>query len=86
MESSLVDIVFVGALSVLAISFSVFLFFFVPILIQVNKTIYSLRSFVELLQDFSRGIGREVVNTKNKFFGFADTAATVLVNLVKKIS
>jgi len=57
MEASNLDLVVVIALCFMAFSTLVFLIFFVPVLIQLAKTLESVRALIETLRDYSKGLG-----------------------------
>lgn len=65
MDSSALDLILVISLSILAFCLLVFLFFFVPILIQLNKAMESVNSLLDLLNDYARGAKNELSKTFN---------------------
>lgn len=80
MDASLIDVVLVVSLSFLAISFLVFIMFFVPVLIQITKTLESAQALIDLLKDYSQGISNEMQKVSN---GLSHTVSGVSQQLSK---
>ena len=57
---STIDIVFVVSLSILSLSFIVFLVFFIPVLIQLAKTLEAAQTLVNIAKDYMVGINSKV--------------------------
>jgi len=55
-----IDIVFVVSLSILSLSFIVFLVFFIPVLIQLAKTLEAAQTLVNIAKDYMVGINSKV--------------------------
>lgn len=57
---STIDIIFVVSLSILSLSFIVFLVFFIPVLIQLAKTLEAAQTLVNIARDYMVGINSKV--------------------------
>lgn len=62
---SAIDIVFVISLSILSLSFLVFLFFFIPVLIQLAKTLEAAQTLVNIARDYMVGFNSKINSIGN---------------------
>lgn len=63
---STIDIIFVISLSILSLSFIVFLVFFIPVLIQLAKTLEAAQTLVNIAKDYMVGINSKVNSLGHK--------------------
>ena len=84
-----IDIVFVVSLSILSLSFIVFLVFFIPVLIQLAKTLEAAQTLVNIAKDYMVGINSKVNSLSQNLTKLASymgevtgTFADTLLNIV----
>jgi len=78
MESNVLDTILVVSLSLMAVSSLIFLVYFIPVLIQLAKTLEALRELTGYFRDYVKGITSEV----GKAFGMAEGALGGLVGML----
>ena len=70
MDSNILDTILVVSLSLMAVSSLIFLVYFIPVLIQLAKTLEALRELTGYFRDYVKGITSEL----GKAFGMAENA------------
>ncbi len=87
----LVNTIFVISLVLLTICFIVFLAFFIPVLIQITKTLEALQTIASLLKAYSLSINDKITDAtegfsklKNIAVNLFGTLLDAVLSLVKK--
>jgi predicted PurR-regulated permease PerM len=78
---STIDLVFVISLSILSLSFLVFLFFFIPVLIQLAKTLEAAQSLVNIARDYMVGFNSKINSIGNSIAKLGSYATDTVTNL-----
>lgn len=81
MEASLIDTIFVISLSFLALSLIIFMIFFVPVLVQLAKTLEALQTLINIAKDYVVGINDKLhaaTHSLNKVGGYLTEMVTIL--------
>ena len=66
MSGDFLDVVLVSSLAVLSFSFLIFLFYFVPVLIQITKTFEALQSLLNITKHTINDIGDKFKQVSEK--------------------
>lgn len=59
-SQNLLDVFLVGALSIIALTSLIFMFYFVPVLIQLAKTLEAIKDIAKTLNYYVSGISHEL--------------------------
>ncbi len=70
MDSNLLDVFLVVSLCVIAVTSLIFVLYFVPVLIQLAKTLEAAQSLLNTVRNYFGGIGDEFEKIKEIFEGF----------------
>jgi predicted PurR-regulated permease PerM len=73
-DMDIVNTVFVVSLVLLTICFIVFLAFFIPVLIQVTKTLEAIQTIATLLKQYSLNINDKLSDASESFGKLKDVA------------
>jgi predicted PurR-regulated permease PerM len=92
-DMDIVNTVFVVSLVLLTISLIVFLAFFIPVLIQITKTLEAIQTIASLLKQYSLSINDKLTDASESFSKLKDVALNLssslldmVLNLIKKKS
>lgn len=78
MDSSLIDVFLVAALGLIAISVFIFLIFFIPVLIQIAKTLEAVQTIVNTFRNYLISITSEFDKVLHSLDGAAEKFASGL--------
>ncbi len=81
-DPNFVNIIFVVSLILLAICFIVFLAFFIPVLIQVTKTLQAIQTIATLLKEYSLNFNEKLSEASEGFDKVKSLALNVLSSFV----
>lgn len=92
MEGSILDIILVVSLTVIAVSFVVFLAYFTPVLIQLARTLEEVKDLIALYRKYSEeiatGLNKVANNIDNKvniFSSNVSSATSFLGNFMSAV-
>lgn len=92
-DMDLVNTVFVSSLILLTICFIIFLIFFIPVLIQITKTLEAIQTIATLLKEYSLTFNEKLHDASEGFSKVKSVAINlcgslldVALSLVKKKS
>jgi uncharacterized protein YoxC len=90
-DMDLVNTIFVISLVVLSICFVVFLAFFIPVLIQVTRTLEAIQTIATLLKEYSLNLNTKLTEASEGFGKVKDLALNmfgsvidIVLNMIKK--
>ena len=81
MESNILDTVLVVSLSFLALSTVIFLVFFIPVLMQLTKTLESVHALLNTLKDYVNGLSFGLHNAGENLEKLGNKVKGVLAGL-----
>ena len=81
MTNDILDIVLVSSLAVLSFSFLVFLFYFVPVLMQIAKTFEALQSLLNITKHTIHDIGDKFKSASKQACSLKDRVASIFAGL-----
>jgi len=90
-DMNLVNTVFAIGLVVFSLCFVVFLVFFIPVLIQITKTLEAIQTVATLLKEYSLNLNAKLNDASETFGKLKDLAINlcgsfldILLNMLKK--
>ena len=90
-DMDLVNTIFVISLVLLTVCFIVFLAFFIPVLIQITKTLEAIQTIATLLKEYSLNLNTKLNEASEGFGKLKDLALNlcssfldILLGLIKK--
>lgn len=61
-EMGVIDSIFVVSLAFLSLSLIVFLIFFVPVLVQLSKTLEAVQTLINIFKDYVEGLNHQMAD------------------------
>lgn len=90
-DMNLVNTVFAIGLVIFSVSFVVFLFFFIPVLVQLTKTLEAIQTIASLLKEYSLTLNHKLNDASESFdkikgiaINLCGSFLDVILNLIKK--
>jgi predicted PurR-regulated permease PerM len=84
-DMELVNTIFVISLVLLTICFIIFLAFFIPVLIQITKTLEAIQTIASLLKAYSLSINEKITDATEGFSKLKSTAINLFGTLLDAV-